>query len=352
MTILHRLSFAPLLLGLLLMASHAAEAETASTTFVASDLVTAKFVVDTDTVGDGSNPVAIVCWISGNAKFLKTASSRAKTLSVLDRLPSGAIVRTDEGAQVMLVFLDGERYVLGSGSKIRVGRRGVKIDAGSVQRLESVPAVAQLPRLAKDQKPGKRPAAGRIRQARFAPRPTFELYPHDQATLLHDAPVLHFRALSRVERYEVEVRDIRGRDIYSVEMDVRATAANRGSKPSRRRTHRNFLDTVRVEIPEGVLVPETVYHLRVSSGSMGRQILHGDTLFTTASRRDARARHHLARQAAATDDPGLLMLLADVDYRLGLWREACDSLARLAIHEPNQSAWTEVKERFECDERS
>ncbi len=335
MTSLHRLSPCLVLLTWLTMPSLAIAAKPLSTDAVASDIITANFIVDIDTRGGGASPVAIVCWVSGDADLLKAPSSETKTLNVLDRLTPGAVIRTGEDAQVMLVFLDGERYVLGANSEIQVGRKGVRIDAGSVHQLEPVPAVAQLPRLAKDQKPGRRPAAGRIRQVRVA-RSSFELYPRDQATLLHDAPVLQFRALPLVERYDVEVHDVRGRDIYSVELDVRPTKT----------------DLVRVEIPNGVLAPETVYHLRVTSVAMGRRTLHGDTLFSTTSRQDARARHQLARQAATDDDPGLHMLLADVDYRLGLRREACDALSRSVDHEPDPSAWIKVKERFGCDERN
>ncbi|MEM7583161.1 MAG: hypothetical protein AAF560_07260, partial [Acidobacteriota bacterium] len=322
--------------------------ESSSATLQTSSPIATQFVVDAEIAG-GSDPVAIVCWISGEADISRKAEARRRPLSALARLKPGAVIHTAEGAQVMLVFVDGSRYLLGSASEVRVGRRGVKIDAGSVQRLESVPAVARLPRLAREQKPGKRAAAGRIRHARL-PQTSFELYPHDQATLLHDAPVLQFRALARVERYEVEVSDLRGREVYFVEMEVGTPEVVHRTGTRSRRLAGPELDSVRVEIPNGVLEPETVYHLRVSSLAMGRRTLHGDTLFTTASRQHARARHQLARQAASTDDPGLLLLLADFDYRLGLWREACDSLARSAIHQPDQAVWAEVKARFECDE--
>ncbi|MCP3998941.1 MAG: hypothetical protein GY722_28345, partial [bacterium] len=98
----------------------------------------------------------------------------------------------------------------------------------------------------------------------------------------------------------------------------------------------------------GRVRPETLHYWRLSSPAGDGRRLHGDGLFVVLDEAASGARRQLAEQAAASRDPGLEMLLAEADRRLGLRREACLGLASAVRRHPDNGALERALQRFEC----
>lgn len=222
----------------------------------------------------------------------------------------GAQVRTVGESEAALVFFDGRRFVVEAASSAAIAMEGVRAEAGSVRRLEPIPAVADIPPLAR---PGTRPGADRIRHEAGGGGAPFELYPRD-AALLADAAVLRFAPVPGVERYRVEVIDDRGAEVFIAETAAKA-----------------------VDVPAGRLAPGSVYYWRVTSRERG---FHGGAFFVALSEAAAGARRRLTEQTTDRGDSRLDLLLAEVDRSLGLRREACKRL-------PNAARWTLDREPLE-----
>jgi hypothetical protein len=105
-----------------------------------------------------------------------------------------------------------------------------------------------------------------------------------------------------------------------------------------------------VNIPAGVLKPDTEYYWRVRT--VGRRLDggRGEALFVTLSKDDAAARGKIKEQVEAEDAAGALLLLAEVDRSLGLYREACETLDRARECEPGNTHIEAAKEAFLCSE--
>ncbi len=274
--------------------------------------------------GTAGEAAAIVCWLTGEATVRTAEATRAEPLALLDRLPSGAVVQTGPRSELTLVFFDGARAVVEAGSRAVIRTGDTTAVAGRVRRLEPVPAVARLPQIAESENPGRRPGAGRIRDTE--PNGSqVELYPRAGAALLSDAPILRFTAAKGVEEYHIEVTDLAGEEVF---------AATTGA--------------LEVRLPVVALRPETLHYWRLSSPAGDGRRLHGDGLFVVLDEAASGARRQLAEQAAASRDPGLEMLLAEADRRLGLRREACLGLASAVRRHPDDGALERALQRFEC----
>ena len=217
----------------------------------------------------------------------------------------------------MLVFFDGQRFRVEASSQAIVDPAGTRVEIGSVRRLEPVPAMVEIPPLAR---PSRHAAADRIRHEAVSGAQTFELYPRDSALLIEDA-YLRFTSTEGPGVYRVEVIDSAGREVYAVETTAEV-----------------------VKIPEDKLTPGAVYFWRISSRDRGS---HGGAFFRTLSAQAARTRRQLAEQSAGVDDPGLHLLLAEVDRGLGLRFEACDTLLTTPRILPAEALERALR-RFDC----
>ncbi len=273
--------------------------------------------------------VALVCRIIGEAAVRRIAADGAvdapvtevrwQPLQLYDRLAPGSRIRTGAESTVTVVFFDGQRFVAEASSRALIVTGGARAEAGSVRRLESVPAMVEIPRLAR---PGRHAAADRIRHEAVNGGQPFELYPRD-STLLADDAILRFTSVEGVGVYRIGVIDTGGREVFAAETEAKE-----------------------IRIPEDKLAPGAVYYWRVSSPDRG---LHGGAFFVTLSAETARARRRLAEQSAG-GDPGLHLLSAEVDRGLGLRLEACDGLLATAIPVLGTGALEQALERFECGE--
>ncbi len=254
--------------------------------------------------------VAIVSWVRGEATLRQPATAAAVPVKLLDRLAAGSLIETASAAEVTVVLIDGQRYAIGAASQVSVEAASLEVLMGSVRSLQSIPAIARLSRIAPAESPGRHAAAIRIRTAATAGSHRFELYPRAEAAVFGDDATLRFSSRKNVGEVRIEVKDAAGLEVFST-----STAATE------------------IRIPAGALEPGAAYYWRVESAL--QDILHGGAIFRTLSEDAAGARRELAAQAEASGEPGLALLLAAVDHRLGLRREACEGLARIVAAEPD-----------------
>ena len=265
---------------------------------------------------DAETASALVCWLTGEAEFRPTGAQWRK-LELYQRLVPGSEIRTADDSEVTMVFQDGQRWVVEASSLAVIEPRRARVRSGSMRRLEPVPARAVMPPLAR---PGKYLGAGRIRQqdsSEAAP----DLYPRDATLLIEDA-VVRFTPVEGVELYRVEVIDPSGAEVFAVETEATA-----------------------VRVPAFRLEPEAVYYWRVSSGDRG---LLGGGFFRALGEDDTRVRGQLAAQVERSGDPGLSLLLAELDHHLGLRLEACANLPRTDLGRPADGTLEKTLARYDC----
>jgi hypothetical protein len=238
--------------------------------------------------------IAIVYGLKGQA-FVR-AAPRAPRLSVerFQWLRAGAELQVAPGGTLQLAFSTGARYELGGGAKaVLSAPQGFKTSSGPVRAL---PAVSPLPRLASlstDVAPGVRAGAVRLRGRRIA-----GLYPRDDASVLPNEATLSFEPLPGAASYKVQVEDEAGKVVFDEEVGA----------PT-------------LTLPPDVLKAGGRYHWTVRSLA-GAASVRGDADFSVPSPESLAAREALRRSLEGQDDADSLALLAEVDGRLGLVREA------------------------------
>jgi CHAT domain-containing protein/Tfp pilus assembly protein PilF len=105
-------------------------------------------------------PVAIVYWMTGEARRLEPGPSR-EPLRLFDRLPAGATFEVAAGSRLALAFATGKRYEISGPARATLGQRDLAARAGGVRALPAVPPLPRLAPIAEDDDPG--PGAGAVR---------------------------------------------------------------------------------------------------------------------------------------------------------------------------------------------
>lgn len=106
--------------------------------------------------------MALVLRIDGEASCERPGTRRPEPLELHDRLGAGTAITTSSASGVTLVFSDGRRFAVDAESRVVLESSGVRTETGAVRRLEPVPALAEIPRLDRSGRPGRRPGASRI----------------------------------------------------------------------------------------------------------------------------------------------------------------------------------------------
>jgi hypothetical protein len=270
-------------------------------------------------------PVAIVCLLSG--KGSATFDKKRTELRLFHRLRSGTVVETEAGSRVVLAFFTGDRYEFGEKASGTLGRTGLDSKTGEIQKLTPVPATLDIAPIAKDEKPGTRLAAARIRTGAGPGKSFSNLYPAEGAATVAEAALLRFDAVEGYQKYKLDLEDETGNAIFSME-----TAA-----------------TI-VEIPVGVLREGAQYYWRVRTLDAEKPAMRGEAVFSTLNHKSATRRAALKAHADASRDLSLLGLLADFDRSVGLQREACEELRGVLDQGAASPANAEVLTRFGCSE--
>lgn len=233
-----------------------------------------------------AEPVAIVYSLAGEAAL---AAPVQRPLRLFDRLPAGTIVEVSPGSRVALAFVSGLRYELSERSRVTIGRKDLASRTGPVRALSQVSPLPRLLPIAKEDRPGLKAAAVRIRSEEMT-----GLSPSG-AVALADAAVLLFRPAEGAARHHLEIEDARGTVVFRIDTNTSA-----------------------VSVPAGILAPGASYHWTVAALDRPGPAVRGEADFTTLSRKAAAARERWRKAVEDLEDGSSKALLDAVDHGLGL----------------------------------
>lgn len=239
-------------------------------------------------------PAAIVYELAGEASLAVPGAAR-RPLRLGDRLPAGATVEAAPGARLALAFVTGRRWEISGPARATLGKGDLAERSGGARRLASFPPLPPLAPIAREERPGAKAGAVRIRREEID-----GLCPRDGAATLAGATVLGFQAPDAATRYEVEIEDARGAVSFHIVTEA---------------------STVRV--PAGILAPGVRYHWAVTAMDRPGPTIRGETDFVTLAGRTADARERLRQAVEAAGDSGSRALLIAVDHGLGLASGSC-----------------------------
>jgi hypothetical protein len=219
-------------------------------------------------------------------------SARAQ---VFDWLTPGTLIQTGPAARVLIVLENGQRYELSKSSRARLEKGSLHRIAGNLRPL---PALAAMPKLAAiaDTLSTTRGGVVRIRGPKLK-----HCYPVANAAILSSRPVLTFEPIPAVTSYLIEIENDEGTVI-----------------------HRTQSSGTPVTLAAGILKPGSKYYWEVRgvvSEADGPQCGAG---FSVLPLEDETRRAALETAVRKAGDPDSLALLAEIDRRLGLLREARD----------------------------
>jgi hypothetical protein len=246
-----------------------------------------------------SLPVAMILSASGEATVQEKGDNEARPLKALVRIHSGAKVQTGSASKALLVFFSGERFEVGENTAAEVGAGELKVLKGSVKPLPPLPTLAAIAPIAPSEKAGSQSAAVRVRGG----GQPFRLYPDESERVIAGSARLTFTPARPASRYKVDLESERGDTLMSVE-----TA-----------------DTS-LTVSPGILRPAEWYYWCVRTIETDKPSVRAEARFSTLGKTEADARAVLEKEATTANDPGLLLLLSEVDRALGLRREACEEL--------------------------
>jgi len=245
-------------------------------------------------------PVAIVTRLRGTASLAGSPSGRT-SLSLFQRLNAGGQLEVGPDSDLVVVFGNGRRYLLGHGAVALLGREELFGRRGPVTALSPLPPLPTLARIRADERAGSRAAAVRIRGERID-----GLHPRSGESAPVSGAVLRFERVSGAARYRVEVRDEAG-GLWQL------TTAE-----------------TRVAVPPGLLKPEARYSWTVRTVDRAGPMAGGEADFVTLSAALEAQRAALKEALEGMGDASSLALLAEVDRGLGLVAEASEE-AKLAL---------------------
>jgi hypothetical protein len=212
---------------------------------------------------------------------------------VFDWLKVGATIRTEAGARVLVVLENGARYELGERVSAKLERGNLHVVAGDVRRL---PGLTEIPKLAAiaDTVSTKHGGVVRIRGPKLQ-----HCYPVANAAILSNQPTFSFQPITGVTSYVIEIENEEGKVVQ------------RRESPG-----------TPVTLPAGVLNAGSMYYWEargVEPQGDGPQC-GGEFSVLAAQDEERRAAFKTAVQNSGDADS--LALLAEIDWRLGLLREA------------------------------
>ncbi len=251
---------------------------------------------------------AVVISLEGNVT-VTTGSGAAVPARVFDWLKAGTAIETGPGSHVALALGNGQRFEVQESSRATVEAQTVQEVSGTLRRLAPAPPI---PRLAAIE--GGPPAGGRAGAVRLRGPQIRNCYPGARASVLADQAILRFDPADEVREYLIEVEDADGASVYR----TRTTA-------------------VTVPLAPGLLAPGATYLWR-ATGVGGEPPPRCEAEFRVVPAKDAKERE--AYRAAAQQEGGVepLLMLAELDRRMGLAFEARSGLMAVKARFPDLTA--------------
>jgi hypothetical protein len=261
-----------------------------------------------------AEPAGLIAAVGGSAERCAVSDpggSGSSGCSALERLawiaPGDRLV-LDRGALVNLLLLDGRRFELRGPLTAEVRASAVEIVdlprrsplSGPAIREQAPAPELDLAPLAAAERPARELGAVRLRPG------AIEGLTPDRGVVPPESATLAFRPVANAPRYRVIVLDGVGRMIHDVETDASEVA-----------------------LPADLLRAGESYLWQVATVGRPGATLRGEAEFRTLDVRAAKLRSAL-RAAHETSTPEALLLLAEVDRRLGLAVEARSAADRLS----------------------
>jgi hypothetical protein len=227
----------------------------------------------------------------------------------LDWLTAGSTIEVGLKSSATVILLNGHRYELGPGAKATVTAESLAGKKGPVQQLE--PPLPPIPKAVPIA--GNFPIIGTvvIRGSNIR-----GLYPRNRVAVLPASAKLSFQGVADASSYQVELV---GED-ENVLLDLRTESTD-------------------IVIPDGTVQVGKHYAWSVEALGPAGAIARNSAEFVTISGEDLERRAEFAKTTEGGADKALaLALLADVDFRLGLLREARDGFLAALRLKPDETA--------------
>lgn len=253
----------------------------------------------------GKESAAILVLVEGTVT-VTPAGGKPAPARAFDWIEIGSAVETAASSRCILATVGGQRYELGERTRSSVNRGKVEAVTGEMRQTAASAPIPRIAAIEASYTSVQRGGAVRLRGPQLA-----NCDPSPHSAVLPDRVIFSFEPAAAVRRYSVEVRASDGTLVHKAE--------SAGGE---------------VKVPEGLLAAGSEYVWRVTG--MGRE---GGTApprcearFRVLSR-DAAEERAAFVQSLNRADPSSLLLLAEVDRRLGLVREA-----RIELREASASS--------------
>jgi|GEM_PF-3853425 len=265
--------------------------------------------------GDDS-ALAIVTLITGHAVWLEEGTKEKVDLPMFCLLREADQIRTDRGASVKLAFFSGEAFLVAEKSHAIVTRTGLKMKKGKCQSLGRLDALPELQPIASRERPGLTMTGFKVRSATE----------HPPIMVLASRPAIAVAPVAEVEKYHFSLRNAGGEEVFCC-----------------------TTSSTSIGLPADILEPGRDYRLdvRAEGEGPGRYVWR-DRLVKTVSGDEEKAREAILAKFQATGDVSWLLLLVEIDWRLGLEVDACREYLQAVRLVPGNPAVTEIGNRIGC----
>jgi hypothetical protein len=271
---------------------------------------------ESSAVDSTAEPAGLVSAVGGSAERCHAEGSACGALERLAWVAPGERLVLKRGAVVSVLLLDGRRFDLRGPLTAEVRAAGVEIVdlprrsplAGPAIREQAPNARLDLAPLAEAERPARELGAVRLRPG------TIDGLIPDRIVVPAEAVTLAFHPVANSPRYRVIVLDAVGRKVHDAETD-----------------------SAEMALPADRLRAGESYLWQVATVGRTGPTLRGEAEFRTLDARAATLRSAL-RAAHATSAPEALLLLAEVDRRLGLGGEARRAAEQLTANAAGDEA--------------
>jgi hypothetical protein len=263
---------------------------------------------------EGKEALGLVCFLSGDAR-LHGGSGKERPFQLYDSIQEGDQIKVGNNALLKIILFNGEAYEI-RGPALAVIQQGkVKSLQGQVHFMPSVAIMPQIALFDSDNQPGRRMAASRIRGSA-------------NLVVAANHAKLYFPPAEGNRNYHVVITNFSGTEVFSLKTE-NATCT----------------------VPVGVLSPGREYYFNVWSeqGQTRTQLVRWKHLLTLGEE-DSRSREILRQMYQENGEVAILLLLAELDRKLGLYHCAMQEFQEALAHYPDNPALQEAADRFTQEE--
>lgn len=252
--------------------------------------------------------VAIVESVSGRATVREHGAKGGTPAARLELLAAGCTIEVGADAQskVTVFLANGKHYQLDAGARATVTANALTGTKGSVQPLAPLPAIPPIA--------GPHPPTMGV--TRFRGATLRDLYPRDDMAVLPGPVMLTFRPPPDASGYQVHVEDEQKNTVF----DLPTKSSD-------------------ILIPDGILKPGRWYKWHIVATRPAGEIERAEAIFMVLSEENLARRTAFAKAAQeSSGQAAALCLLADIDYRTGLLREARDEFKAALKLQPEEAS--------------